>query len=444
MSVVTEQFTQRFGEIQPERPLKFVFFPLGYVLAHVGRTVEIAKALRAQGHEVVFAGEDPDHPRSRMSHAVKAGFKVVRVKEPEWHYAWDRFHKHGALCGVYDFFTSQKWAPLDEILEDIIRVCREEQPDMIVGDSSMGVSTAGHILGIPAAGVLNAYNTHFFKPWSFYRGLIRSWDWLYLKRIRSRVYRRHGVKQVDAIELLRSIPLLSPDLPEFHQPHGGHFPNWHPVGPLLSEPPAPLPDWYEELGDGIPNIYITMGSTGLLDPLLRRVYGTFGKLPFRFIVTTGGQAEEATMAMAPDNFRFATYAPGSKLLQYSKAMIFHGGNGTMYQALSEGVPMIALPSHLEQQVCVGIMKKEGFGVEHCARKCSAEDLAQTLQEVVATPSYRENAQRYRERVRHARAAEKAATLLIDNARAGIPAGATLGMKENVLVFPRRRAEAAEG
>lgn len=430
---------------EAERPLKIVFFPLGWVLAHVGRTVEIAKELRARGHEVVFAGEDPSHPRSRLSHILKAGFPVVRVKEPKWHQAWDRFHNYGALAGIYDFFTSQRWAPLDEILDDIIRVCKEQEPDLIVGDSSVGVSTAGHILGIPAAGVLNAYNTHFFRPWSFYKLLIQTWDSLYLSRIRGRIYKKYGVRQVNAIELLKTITLLSPDLPEFHKPHGGDFPNWHPVGPILSEPPAPLPEWYEELDDGRPNVYITMGSTGLLDPLLRRIYSTFAKLPQRFLVTTGGQVSEATMAAAPANFRFATYAPGSKLLQRCDAMIFHGGNGSMYQALSQGVPMVALPSHLEQQVCVSIMKKEGFGLERCARRCSPTELRKSLEQILGDPRYRDNARAYRDKVRNANAAKKAASLLITKAREGILPGASLdtGEKENVLLFPRRSSSPAD-
>jgi len=430
---------------ETERPLKIVIFPLGWVLAHVGRTVEIAKELRARGHEVVFAGEDPSHPRSRLSHILKAGFPVVRVKEPKWHQAWDRFHNYGALAGIFDFFTSQRWAPLDVILDDIIRVCKEQEPDLIIGDSSMGVSTAGHILGIPAAGVLNAYNTHFFRPGSFYKLLIQTWDSLYLSRIRGRIYRKYNVRQVNAIELLKTITLLSPDLPEFHNPQGGVFPNWHPVGPILSEPPAPLPEWYDELSDGTRNVYITMGSTGLLDPLLRRVYSTFAKLPHRFIVTTGGQVSEETIAAAPENFRFATYAPGSKLLQHCDAMIFHGGNGSMYQALSQGVPMIALPSHLEQQVCVSIMKKEGFGLERCARRCNPADLKEALELVLEDPSYRERARAYRPKVRDARAAEKAAMLLIEKAREGTPPGAALELaeKENVVLFPRRRSTPAD-
>ena len=99
-----------------QRPLKVLVFPLTWVLAHVGRTIEIGKVLRARGHEVVFAGEDPTHPSSRLGHAAAQGFRTVHVQEPAWHYAWKRFHDKGALCGVYDFFTHQKWAPLETIL----------------------------------------------------------------------------------------------------------------------------------------------------------------------------------------------------------------------------------------------------------------------------------------------------------------------------------------
>lgn len=438
MSVVTEPVQGRHTGIAPERPMKFVFFPLGWVLAHVGRTVEIAKVLRERGHEVVFAGEDPDHPRSRLNHVVKAGFPVVHVKEPHWPFAWDRFHNYGRLVSIYDFFSSQRWAPLDVILDDIIRVCHEQKPDMIVGDSSMGVSTAGHILEIPAAGVLNAYNSYFYRPWSFYRMLISAWDKVYLQRIRGRVYKKHGVKQVNAIELLKSILLLSPDLPEFHKPHGT-FPNWTPVGPILSEPPAGLPDWYDEILDGKPNVYITMGSTGLLEPLLRRSYEALGKTDYRFLVTTGGQVSQEAIDLAPSNFRFATYAPGSKILEQCKAMVFHGGNGSMYQALSQGVPMIALPSHLEQEVCVRTLLREGFGFKRCSRRTSGEELVKAIDLVISDPSYRAKAQAHRDSVRNARAAEKSADLLIEKAREGVPAGGRLSMSENILFFPWRKS-----
>lgn len=399
-----------------DRPLKVLIFPLTWVLAHVGRTIEIAKALRARGHEVVFAGDDPQHPSSRLSHAAANGFRTVHVMEPQWHHAWKRFHDHGASAGIYDFFTHHKWAPLGDILEDMMRVAREEKPDLLLGDASLGVSTIGHILGIPAAGVLNAYNTEFYKPWGFYRGLIRVCDWAYWAPVRKQLYRKYNVPEVDAFDLLERTPLLSPDLETFHAPHGA-YPLWRPIGPLLSEPPAPLPDWYSELSDGTVNIYITMGSTGLLDPLLRRAYPALGRAPYRFIVTTGNQVSSETIAAAPSNFRFAAYAPGSKLLEHCAAMVFHGGNGSMYQALAAGVPMLALPSHLEQHASYRVALREGFGRKGSARRITGEQLLREIDTLVHDPSYRTAAWRQRGPVLHANAAEKAASILEEHARA---------------------------
>jgi UDP:flavonoid glycosyltransferase YjiC (YdhE family) len=398
-----------------ERPLKIVMFPLTWVLAHVGRTVLIAKELRSRGHQVVFAGDNPDHPMSRLGHAVKEGFRAVHVKEPDWPWAWDRFQNRGGVVSFLDALRSQSWAPLDQITEDTIRVASEENADLIVGDASIGVTTAGYILGIPAAGLLNAYNSHFFRPWCVYRGLIRAVNSMAWAPIRARVYEKYGVRPVNAIELLRNAPLLSPDLPEFHRPHGS-YPNWLPIGPLVSEPPFPLPDWYDELADGTTNVYITMGSTGLLEPILRRGYDTLGRAPYRFIVTTGGQVSEEGMAMAPDNFRFARYAPGSKLLQHCAAMVFHGGNGTMYQALGAGVPMLALPSHLEQLVGSRVLEKEGFGMLGVSRRITGQQLLKKIETLVHDIRYRSNAWRFRNAVLHSTAPAKAADILIAHAR----------------------------
>lgn len=400
---------------QTDRPLKILVFPLTWVLAHVGRTIEIAKALRAQGHEVVFAGDDPTHPSSRLSHAMAQGFRTVHVQEPQWHVAWKRFHDHGAAAGIWDFFNHHKWAPLDTILEDMIRVTQEEKPDLLLGDSSIGVSTVGHILGIPAAGVLNAYNTEFFKPWGFYRGFIRACDKAFWAPTRARIFKKYGAQPVDAFDLLQQIPLLSPDLEAFHAPHGS-YPNWTPIGPLLSEPPAPLPDWHAELGDGQTNVYITMGSTGLLEPLLLRTYETLAKAPYRFVVTTGNQVSAEAIAKAPANFRFAAYAPGSQILEHCKAMVFHGGNGSMYQALAAGVPMLALPSHLEQHASFTPALREGFGRKASARKINGEQLLAEIRHLVENPSYRANAWRHRAAVLHANAAQKAARLLEQHAQ----------------------------
>jgi UDP:flavonoid glycosyltransferase YjiC (YdhE family) len=404
------------------RRQKIILFPLGCLLSHVGRLIEVGKALRARGHEVVFAGEHPDDPRSKLGMAERAGFRWVYAQEPDYRYAWDRFVKYGWTATAYDLLRHQHWAPLDQILQSQIDLIEREQPDLVVGDATISVSTAAHITGIPAAGVMNGYAADFVGPRSLFMPLIHAWDATALRWIRRRVYRKHAVRQLGGLRLLRNTPLLSPDLPGLYPPPDG-WPHWHTVGPIFFEPDVPMPDWFDELGDETPNVYITMGSTGILDTFLRRSFEALGRLPYRFVVTTGGQASEETLAMAPANFRLTRYAPGSKLLERCQALIFHGGNGSMYQALAAGVPMIALPSHLEQVFNFRPILNQGFGAQFSPRKVHGAKLASTLVRMMEEPACRAAAGRYSKQVRASDGPGQAAELLERIALARVPAGA---------------------
>lgn len=399
-----------------EPPMRFMMFPLGFLLAHVGRLVEIGTVLRGRGHEVLFAGAYPDHHRSRLDIAEKAGFRVVAMKEPDHPYAWDRFQKYGWLATAVDLARHQQWAPLDEILDSQIRLIHEHRPDMLVCDASITTSTASHITGVPAAGVMNAYALRLISPGSLFRPMIEAWDWTILARIRKRIYKKYGVQPRKALDLLHEMPMLSPDLDGLYEAPHRAWTNFHTVGPIYSEPIIELPEWYGELDDGRTNVYITMGSTGFLDDFLRKTYRALGALPYRFLVTTAGQTTPETEAMAPPNFRFARYAPGSKLLDKCAAMIYHGGNGSMYQALAAGVPMIAVPSHLEQEICAGLAVRHGFGLTVPARKVRGEAVAAMLERIIQDPAFRAGAEGFSGRVRLANGAQRAAGLLEEIAR----------------------------
>lgn len=402
------------------KPLKFVFFPLGFLLSHVGRLTRIAQVLRERGHEVVFAGEDPRHPRTKMYRPQEEGFRLVYAKEPDYRYAWDRFEKYGLVVTGWDALHFERWAPLDKILERQIEIIGEEKPDLVVGDATISVSTAAHITGIPAACVFNSYNGAFLSPWSIYTHIIYLWNSLHIARVRDRVYRKHGKKQVNALRLLRSIPLVSPDLPGLFETLKG-WPYWTNVGPIYSEPTSELPPWYDELDDGTTNVYITMGSTGLLETFLQRVYPIFSQLPYRFVVTTCDQVSDATKAMAPTNFRVVKHAPGSKILEKCEAMIFHGGNGSMYQALAAGVPMIALPCHLEQIMGFRPVLRQGCGMQLSPRRFRAKALARALEEILTNPKYRDATRRYSSAVRETDGTVRAADIFEQTAREGRPA-----------------------
>jgi UDP:flavonoid glycosyltransferase YjiC (YdhE family) len=397
-----------------------MFAPMSYMLSHVCRCVEIGKILRDQGHEVVFAVENPERPGWRSHVAVKNGFRCHYTMEQDYGYIFNTFEKGGFLAVGLALLRLGSWTPLDKIFEGYVEAIEAEKPDIIVGDASIAASNAAYVKGIPAVGIQNSYAGQFLSWPSITGPAIYLWDKIHLERFRRPVYRKYNVKPIDSVKLLKSIPMISPDLPDLYD-----YPddwNWKMVGPILSEPPTETPDWFSELDDGTRNIYFSLGTTGMLDPLLRRVYDAFSKLPYRFIVTTGGQASEETVAMAPGNFRITDYAPGREILKRSEAIIFHGGNSTMYQALEAGVPMIALWNQLEQKLTGAMIEKRGFGLYHQARKTSAEWLVNALKEIMENPKYRQASQRYSADVANAQGAVNAAKFLVEFARNGEPCG----------------------
>lgn len=403
---------------QATQPATILFFPLGWILAHTLRCVEIAKVLRERGHEVVFAGDDPAHPDSRLQLVTQAGFRLIYAREPDLPYAWERFQRLGWRASLWDLAHLRHWSPLTKIIESQVRAIEDVAPDLVVGDATVSTSTATYITGRPVAGIMNGYAARLLTPPAPTYFAAWGYDRYFLAKIRRRLYHKLGLPDSDAFKLLYQMPMISPDLPGLY-PLPKRFQSYHMVGPIFPDIQAPLPDWFAELEtgletevqDGTPNIYITMGSTGLLDQFLNAIYPEFAKLPYRFLVTTGGQASQATLDAAPANFRLTRYAPGSKLLEHCQAMLYHGGNGSMYQALAAGVPMLALPAHYEQRLNARIGVRHGFGLRMSARHLKIKKLIGNLEKLLHQPKFRQAAESYSQAVQQANGAASAADVL---------------------------------
>ncbi len=400
------------------KPSTILFFPLGWVLAHTLRCIEIANVLRQRGHEVVFAGDDPTHPDSRLHLVEEAGFRLIYAREPNLPYAWDRFQRLGWRASLWDLAHLRHWSPLTKITESQVSAIEAVAPDLVVADATVSTSTAAYITGRPVAGVMNGYAARLLTPPALTYYAAWGYDRYLLAKIRRKLYLKHGLADTDAFQQLYRMPMISPDLPGLY-PLPKRFHDYHMVGPIFPDMQAPLPDWFAELEntletearDNTPNIYITMGSTGLLDQFLNAIYPQFAKLPYRFLVTTGGQASQATLDAAPANFRLTRYAPGSKLLEHCQAMIYHGGNGSMYQALAAGVPMLALPAHYEQRLNAKIGVQHGFGLRMPARRVSIKKLINNLERLLHEPRFRQEAARLSSAVQTSDGAANAADIL---------------------------------
>ena len=366
--------------------------------------------LRDQGHDVVFAGADIDHPKSNLRLARDEGFRVEHAEEPNIAYMMDRYQAFGAYSGILDLSRPQRWAPVDKILISQVRLIEREAPTMVVGAQTMTLNLAAHVTGIPCAGILNSYLLRTYSTNLIIRQYLVGLERGQFGTLRKRALKELGHPDIDPLPLFKKMPLLCPDAPELLQ-DAPFFDHVHGIGPIIFEHPSPLPDWMDELEDGTPNVYIGMGSTGRFDLFLRKCYSGLSKLPYRFIVTTGGLVADETVRNAPDNFRFTKFAPGSELLKHCRAMIFHGGNGTMYQGLANGVPMVAVPSHIEQGVNARMGKKAGFAIRVRPWIGFAPRIKRAVVRVVEDPQYRAVAERIAKTIDPQAAPKIAAALL---------------------------------
>ena len=78
--------------------------------------------------------------------------------------------------------------------------------------------------------------------------------------------------------------------------------------------------------------------------------------------------------------------------------------------------MIALPSHLEQEICAKIVVRNGFGLRLSPRRVRGDKLVAALERVIREPGFRASAERLGAEVRAGTGAARAADILEAAAR----------------------------
>jgi UDP:flavonoid glycosyltransferase YjiC (YdhE family) len=101
-------------------------------------------------------------------------------------------------------------------------------------------------------------------------------------------------------------------------------------------------------------IYVTMGSTGDWNKVAFLNDPVFGKYN---IVTSG---DHLSVIHGPNVIRFP-FITGKGILPKTDLVICHGGNGSIYQALAYGLPVLCLPAHFEQEWNVLSIERVSLG-----------------------------------------------------------------------------------
>ena len=398
--------------------MKILAFADANFLAHVSRVLEVVKVLRDQyGHEIVFCGDG-----TFMRLPEEAGFTTDSVYTVS-RAATMKLANRGTIVN-YNWWRDEITRSVDSDVGCIQR----HRPDLVLGDMHWSLSLSAEITKVPYVSITNAHWTdHFAFPWKafddhimtrymgvpvasqlmpfFKRGVTRYWALPYWK------YRRdHGLpnrRNHNLFGVIDGDMTLLADVPEYGQVKNCP-PHVHHVGPLLWEPDFPDPEWFKDLDPDRPTLYITMGSTG--DPMFfERAARAFGDSKYQVIMTTGGLPVD--IPDPPDNFFIEEFARGDRIVERADVVINHGGNGSIYQALAGGVPIIGAPYHVDQDLNLQIVEALGCGVRLRKVRDLVQHLEGAIDEILTTPKYRKAARIIAKSIKQAGGAKRAAELI---------------------------------
>ena len=123
---------------------------------------------------------------------------------------------------------------------------------------------------------------------------------------------------------------------------------------------------------------------------VQRTLDALADLPVHVVATTGGIVAPNEIA-APANAVVLNYAAHDPILHRAALVVTHGGHGTAMRALRHGVPMVVIPGLAGDQPYVAAAVQEWGAGRALPGDATVEAIRAAAREVLATPSYRENA-----------------------------------------------------
>jgi UDP:flavonoid glycosyltransferase YjiC (YdhE family) len=146
-------------------------------------------------------------------------------------------------------------------------------------------------------------------------------------------------------------------------------------------PDAEVEAWLASSDD--PFIYVSFGSfLSVRSDVLARVAAALRKRGLRAAIALGSAG---SLGDLPDGWLVREFLPQVRLLSTAAAAVTHGGNNSVTEALTAGVPMLVLPFSTDQFAGAAALEAHGFGVALAPNEATVDELADALDRVLALP-----------------------------------------------------------
>jgi MGT family glycosyltransferase len=376
-------------------------------------TLDLARALVRRGHAVRVLA-DPTlrdeveatgagfRPWTRAPHRTAPGAENEVVRD------WEARTPLGAFRRVRDRLVC---GPAQQFAEDVLEEHRRQPADVVVAEAFLrGALMAAEAANVPRVAFLTTVNcvpTPGAPPFGAGFAPARG----PLERVRDRVVaalsrrlwntglerlnvaREHfGLARVADVQadMASEDPLLVLSTRALEYATVRPPANVRYVGPRLSDP-GWVERWTPPPGDE-PLVLVGLSTTHMeQDALLSRCVAALGSLPVRGVVTTGPELDPERAGTA-SNVQVVRSAPHGQVLEHARAVVTHGGHGTVSKALASGVPLVVVPLGRDQNDVAARVAASGAGIR-LKPSASEEAIAAAVQRVLSEPSYGQAARR---------------------------------------------------
>jgi MGT family glycosyltransferase len=221
------------------------------------------------------------------------------------------------------------------------------------------------------------------------------------RRAANAVRRRYGLPALPAsvLDFTGTMPLyLVLGTSEFDYERRDLPPSVRYVGACLFDKPSheKPSDWLEELPQNQPWVHASEGTVHVLSPfVLKAAAQGLANLPMQVILTTGGNREPQELDLGPlaPNVHVVRWVSHTELMPRLSVMITTGGSATVQSTLKAGVPLIVVPTEWDKPDIARRVVETGAGLSLSPAHCTPQRVRAAVEQILATPSFRQNAQR---------------------------------------------------
>jgi uncharacterized protein (TIGR00661 family) len=327
---------------------RILVFPMN-LAAHFLRSLELCKRFKGE-NEIIFADSI-----KYGKFIEEAGYDTFRV---------ENFFADEVTQAVNKFnFRWMNQVNLERVLSSQVDVIKEYRPDLVLSDAAFTLKMAAEITNTPYHSLLNAYMSKYYAltrnvsrnhpgykystklPPNLFDQISRRIERFTLTNIHTpyrKIRRLNGLNVTEfLLDEIEGDHNYLCDIPRVF-PIKNHPSNYEYVGPLYYSNNAIEYEVNSFLDDHHPSLLVSMGSSGKWDNIEILSNSIFDN--YKIIVS--GQASKR---LRGSNILCRPFINHCAVLPKIDLTICHGGNGTIYQSLGSGVPILCLPSNFEQE-----------------------------------------------------------------------------------------------